>query len=220
MDNNVELWNSNTNKDDAVISDGTLAVVTPSSMTSNVHVKRGGIGWVSTELHLHATHNWGNRTVLEILMSGASFLFHADSNNGKHGKYFDSSSLVDINMAVTAAGWLGLFDHVQHNNDVTITTNNHPPFLSRQFSTLSQGQQKILLVASAIAQRPSLLVLDEPCQGLDLWNRGHLLGLVERICCTTDMSLLYVTHHVEELIPSIGHRLCLEDGEVTYCGLR
>jgi len=213
------------NKQDAVISEGTLDVTTPSHGTSSGgrHVQ-GGISWVSTELHLHATHNWGSLTVREILVSGASFLFYADKNrkdssngtlenNALNGHFNDSSS-IDVDRAITAASWLGLFD-----NDTTNRKHNHS-FLSRQFSTLSQGQQKLLLIASAIAQRPTLLVLDEPCQGLDLWNRGHLLALVERICRVLDMGLLYVTHHDEELIPSIGHRLSLDDGDVTYCGLR
>ncbi|KAL7530317.1 hypothetical protein ACHAXR_004502, partial [Thalassiosira sp. AJA248-18] len=219
MNKNTE-WNSHTNKDDALISDGSL-VVTP-SMASNARLKRGGISWVSTELHLHAAHNWGNRTVKEILLSGASFLFNVDKNREEDSVHGDpsrgsNSSSVDGLVAVTAACWLGLLGNVHSQNDNDIT--NHS-FLSRQFYTLSQGEQKLLLVASAIAQRPYLLVLDEPCQGLDLWNRGHLLGLVERICRMTDMSLLYVTHHEEELIPSIGHCLCLDDGKVTHCGLR
>ena len=194
------------NKDDAIISKGSLEV-TP-SMTKGVRLKRGGISWVSTELHLHATHNWGDRTVKEILLQGASFMFNAD-RSGEQPPVED----LDFDIASTAAQWLGLFD--KGNDEVT---NNS--FLSRQFSTLSQGEQKLLLIASAIAQRPSLLVLDEPCQGLDLWNRGHILGLVEKICNNTDMSLLYVTHHEEELVPCIGHILCLDDGKVTYCGMR
>jgi molybdate transport system ATP-binding protein len=169
---------------------------------------------VSTELHLHAAHNWGHRTVGEILLSGASFMFNADKNNENYAAADGESSegvggSVDLDIATTAARWLGLLDS-GHGDD----------FFRRPFSTLSQGEQKLLLLSSAIAQRPLLLVLDEPCQGLDIWNRGRLLGFIERICCVTDMSLLYVTHHDEELIPSIGHRLCLEDGNVVYCGLK
>ena len=189
----------NDNEHDAIVSDGSL-VVTP-SMSHEItkpKSKRGGLGWVSTELHLHAAHNWGDRTVLDFLTSGIS-------------PEKDGSWKVEADIAITAAGWLGLL------KDSSLQSNNHP-FLSRSFSTLSQGEQKLLLIASAIAQRPSLLVLDEPCQGLDLWNRGHVLGLVERICLATDMSLVYVTHHNEELIPSIKQRLSLEDGKVAYCG--
>ena len=190
----------NDSKHDAVVSNGSLSVA-PS------------IGWVSTELHLHATHNWGDKTVKEILLSGASFLFNADRNNehGSNDSNCCNKNTLDVDIALTAARWFGLLSRP--------ATISHP-FLSRRFSTLSQGEQKLLLAASAIAQRPSLLVLDEPCQGLDMWNKATVLSLVEKICHTTDMSLLYVTHHEDELIPAIEYRLCLEDGQATYCGMR
>mmetsp|Transcript_12569 Transcript_12569/g.27119 ORF Transcript_12569/g.27119 Transcript_12569/m.27119 type:complete len:712 (-) Transcript_12569:141-2276(-) len=195
---------SNPDEDDALVSDGRLVV------TGN----RGGVGWVSTELHVHAAQNWGDLTAIEILTGGASILFCASKEADGHS---GSTPSLNIDIAILAARWLGLL-----SNEDRSTTNNYRSlaFLSRRFSSLSQGEQKMLLVASALAQRPPLLLLDEPCQGLDLWNRGHLLGLLERFCRATDVSLLYVTHHEEELIPSIGHRLHLEDGEVTYCGSR
>ncbi|KAL9186173.1 hypothetical protein ACHAXT_005411 [Thalassiosira profunda] len=194
---------------DAVISDGALDVISESNSG------RGGIGWVSTELHLHASHNWGDRTAREILTLGASNLFNAEMN--REGNSDSLSRQVELDIATTAARWLGLLDNVHCRNDSRITDH---PFLSRKFSTLSQGEQKLLLVASAIAQRPSLLVLDEPCQGLDLWNRGLLLALAERICEVTDLSLIYITHHEEELIPAIRYTLRLDDGQSTYCGER
>ena len=172
---------------------------------------------MSTELHLHAAHNWGGRTAGEVLLSGASFMFDEDKNRENRASAAageaprsDFGTSVDLGIATTAARWIGLLEDGGRVDDL----------FRRPFSTLSQGEQKLLLLSSAIAQRPSLLVLDEPCQGLELWNRGRLLGLVDRICRVTDMSLLYVTHHEEELIASIGHRLCLEDGNVAYCGLR
>ncbi|KAL7461127.1 hypothetical protein ACHAXS_001566 [Conticribra weissflogii] len=174
--------------------------------------RRGGVGWVSTELHLHAVHHWGERTVLDILTSGILPQNDRDTDYG--------AEEVDTDTAIAAATWLGLLDHSTSTSTSTssgIDRNKHP-FLKRTFHTLSQGQQKLLLIASAIARRPSLLVLDEPCQGLDLWNRGHVLGLIERICNATDMSLVYVTHHNEELIPAITMRLSLEDGRSVYCG--
>jgi ABC-type molybdenum transport system ATPase subunit/photorepair protein PhrA len=63
-------------------------------------------------------------------------------------------------------------------------------------------------------------VLDEPCQGLDLLSRKRLLQVVERICSSTDMSLIYITHHLdEEKIPSISHALHLKDRKAVYQGL-
>ena len=203
-------WDVTASGIDAVISEGSLAV-TP---TISPATASGGIGWVSTELHLHAAHNWGKRIVLDILTSGIASYGTQQRRNDVSSKN-SAVSVIDTDLAITAARWLGLLH--DHNYSTHQPTNH--PLLSRPFSTLSQGEQKLLLIASAIAQRPSLRGLDEPCQGLDLWNRGHVLGFVERLCQVTDISLVYVTHHEEELIPSIDRRLCLEDGKVTYCGL-
>jgi len=192
------------NKYDASITGGSLSVVP--TMKSN---RRGGVAWVSTELHLHASHNWGHLTVRDIISTGASFIFDADRNKEQQAM---GDISVDFNIAITVLKWIGLLDYTQ-KEDIA----KHP-FLSRPFSTLSQGEQKLVLIASAVAQRPDILILDEPCQSLDIWNRGRILALIEKLCRVTDMSLLYITHHEEELIPSITNRLSLDDGKVIYCG--
>jgi len=90
--------------------------------------------------------------------------------------------------------------------------------LDRPFVNLSQGQQKLVLIAAAINERPSLLVVDEPNQGLDIWNRQRVLGLIQRVCECTDISLVYITHHFEELLPCITHVLHLQDKQDAYQG--
>lgn len=92
--------------------------------------------------------------------------------------------------------------------------------MDRPFCRLSQGEQKLVLIAQAILKRPQLLVIDEPLQGLDAMNRCRVLGLIERICEATDVSLVYVTHHYEEVIPSVSHVLHLVDGRMAYTGVR
>lgn len=92
--------------------------------------------------------------------------------------------------------------------------------LSRPFSQLSQGEQKLTLIAAALAARSPLLVLDEPSQALDQVHRRRLLALVERICQATDMNLVYVTHHMDEVLPSVTHVLHLKDGRDVYQGIR
>ena len=132
--------NADDDYDDAVITDGTLDVATQSP--SDFHGRRGGISWVSTELHLHAAHNWGDRRLLDILENGASNLFCADRNG------LDSKSVgkVDVEVAITTACWLGLLSN-EKQSDNNIDDKGHSPFLFRRFSTLSQGEQKLLLIA-------------------------------------------------------------------------
>jgi len=88
--------------------------------------------------------------------------------------------------------------------------------LSRPFAELSQGEQKMVLIGSAIAKLPKLLIIDEPLQGLDLRNRRLVLGMVERLCRATDTSLIYVTHHFEELVPSVSHVVHLKEGASVF----
>jgi ABC-type molybdenum transport system ATPase subunit/photorepair protein PhrA len=90
--------------------------------------------------------------------------------------------------------------------------------LARPFNELSQGEQRLLLIAGVFVVRPALLILDEPMQGLDAVNRHRVMGLLDRICCTTDVSLLYVSHHHEDLIPSLTHVLHLEAGRAEHKG--
>lgn len=112
---------------------------------------------------------------------------------------------VSVNVAESVLTWLGF--------DATNT-------LSQFFSDLSQGQQKLVLIATAIACRPPILVLDEITQGLDIVNRSRVLGLVDLICQATDVTLIYITHHMEELLPSITHVLHIANGEPIFVGSR
>lgn len=74
------------------------------------------------------------------------------------------------------------------------------------FSTLSYGQQRLVLVARAMVTRPPILVLDEPCTGLDDYNRDRLLQLVEFIAASSSTQILYVSHLADE-IPSCINRV-------------
>ena len=73
----------------------------------------------------------------------------------------------------------------------------------------SYGDQRLLLIARAMVKRPSLLILDEPCVGLDSLNRQLVLSLIERICQSGCTTVLYVNHHDQDIIPSIQLTLSL-----------
>jgi len=86
----------------------------------------------------------------------------------------------------------------------------------RIFETLSDGEQRRVLLCRALVLRPSLVVLDEPCQGLDVRARESLLSAIEVLARET--SLVYVAHHVEELPRAITHVMALANGSIFRFG--
>jgi molybdate transport system ATP-binding protein len=83
-----------------------------------------------------------------------------------------------------------------------------------QFGAASEGAQRLVLIARALVKGPELLVLDEPCQGLDAANRDQVLRLVEALGDQAASSLIYVSHHRDALPRTITHLLRLEAGRV------
>jgi iron complex transport system ATP-binding protein len=93
----------------------------------------------------------------------------------------------------------------------------------REWAYLSQGERQRVLIARALMARPRLLVLDEPCAGLDPVAREDFLRFVDRSAGRggrTASALVLVTHHVEEVTPVYTHALLLRAGEVVAAGPR
>ena len=86
------------------------------------------------------------------------------------------------------------------------------PWQSRSFRSLSYGQQRLLLIARALVKQPPLLILDEPCQGLDPMNRALVLEVIDRISSTGLTQILYITHEPEDRLECVTHEL-RHDGE-------
>jgi molybdate transport system ATP-binding protein len=77
------------------------------------------------------------------------------------------------------------------------------------FQQLSFGDQRLVLIARAMVKHPHLLILDEPCLGLDDMNRQLVLALVSRLCSETSTTVIYVNHHAADVIQGIDHYLAL-----------
>ena len=84
------------------------------------------------------------------------------------------------------------------------------------FQRLSFGQQRMLLIARALVKRPHLLILDEPCQGLDPMNRALVIRLVERICERDLAQLLYISHDPEDHISCLTHELAFSARQLMW----
>jgi len=90
----------------------------------------------------------------------------------------------------------------------------------RIFETLSDGEKQKTLLARALMPEPELLILDEPCAGLDIKAREELLTAVQKMTVMGGPTLIYITHHIEEILPSITHVLALRKGKVMASGAR
>ncbi len=90
---------------------------------------------------------------------------------------------------------------------------------ARPWGVLSQGERQRVLIARALMARPPLLILDEPCAGLDPLAREHFLAFLQRLGTQRRApALLFVTHHVEEIIPLFTHTLLLRAGRLLAAG--
>ncbi|EKN70595.1 ABC transporter [Neobacillus bataviensis LMG 21833] len=88
-------------------------------------------------------------------------------------------------------------------------------YANRNYETLSQGEKQRVLIARALMSDPLLLILDEPTNGLDFIAREQLLESIEKMAKSPGApTLIYVTHHVEEILPVFNKTLLLKDGQV------
>lgn len=150
---------------------------------------RKEIGWVSSSLK-EKLHDY--ETVEEIVLSG---------KYATVGLY-DNVTMEDLDFAHSLLYDWGC-DHLVH----------------REYHTLSQGEQQKVLIARALMAKPKLLILDEPCTGLDLFARELLLNKIsEMVKQANAPTLIYVTHHIEEILPCFTHTLLLKEGKVYEAG--
>ncbi len=89
----------------------------------------------------------------------------------------------------------------------------------RPWLYLSQGERQRVLIARALMADPALLILDEPCAGLDPAARERFLDFLQQLGQRSDAPVLVlVTHHVEEIMPVFTHVLLLRQGRAAAQG--
>ncbi|RKS86959.1 molybdate transport system ATP-binding protein [Orbus hercynius] len=135
------------------------------------------IGYVSSSLHLDYRVS---SSVKNVLLSG-----YLDSI----GVYCATSD----KQVKLAEEWLALLNLTKQAN--------------QPFKSLSWGQQRLVLIARALVKHPTLLILDEPLQGLDQLNRELVKRWIDLLMQKGYSQLLFVSHHVEDAPRCITHRL-------------
>ena len=135
------------------------------------------IGMISSEFQIRYRKPLN---VLDVIVSG----------------FFDSVGLYRRSRPAqreTARNWVA-FIHLMDKVDTPL-------------NQLSYGEQRLVLLARAMVKLPLLLILDEPCQGLDRTNRKMILELIDLIADTCRTHILFVTHHTDEIPTCITHLL-------------
>jgi molybdate transport system ATP-binding protein len=131
--------------------------------------------------------------------------------------YFDATSTVWQSIASGLYDSVGLFCNLPYSKSILVDqlidyfglTESKNELLS----TLPLGMQRMVLLARTIIKNPEVLILDEPCQGLDLQQTQHFNRLVDELC-SNGMTLIYVGHYESALPASLQKRIVLENGEV------
>ena len=140
------------------------------------------IGFVSPELHLYAETH---NVVWKIIASGL----------------FDVAALYKTLNAIEA--------HIVGNYIKLFGLENVKDKLLYQ---LSSGQQRLVFLARALVKNPPLLILDEPCQGLDPAHIAFFRELVKELVVKMDKTLLYVTHYESEIPACVNQVFRIEKG--------
>lgn len=86
------------------------------------------------------------------------------------------------------------------------------------FCTMSKGERQNVLIARALISSPEILVLDEPGTGLDVLAREQLLRKISLMAEEKQMTIIYVTHYPEEILPMFDKCVVLRRGKIADIG--
>jgi len=153
---------------------------------------REKVGFVSAALSEAMVRNFGATTGLRVVLSG---------RYGSLGLYRRPEAQ-DVEDALELMNRFGIRE-----------------LADARFGYMSTGQRQMCLIARSQMARSALVILDEPCAGLDLARREHLLAAIDEGCRERPhVPQVLVTHHPQEIVPAITHVLLLRDGRAVAQG--
>lgn len=167
---------------------GCIKVFGEEFCNSNILAQRQRIGWVSSSFF---DRYFQKEPALNIVLSGKTGSFGVDF----------SLTDGDVRNAKLLLKEFGLKDKIR-----------------QPFSLMSKGERQNVLLARALLSNPEILILDEPCSGLDVIARERVLELVEVLAEQTNMTIIYVTHYVEEILPDFQQTVLMRAGEFFATG--
>jgi iron complex transport system ATP-binding protein len=168
-------------------SQGEIEIYGKNTVGTNIWDFREKIGLVSDELQREYNDSV---SVKEIILSG----------------FFSSIGV-----------WQKVEDWQEKRAEEILEKLNIKHFGDRIYKTLSYGERKKALIGRALVFNPYLIILDEPCNGLDLASKRDFLETLENLVkCGTN--IVFVTHHIEEIIPQVTNVILLKNGEIFKIG--
>jgi len=130
--------------------------------------------------------------------------------------YFDYTATCFETIASGLFDSIGLFRQLNeaHRKQVNVWLKllHLEKLQNKLLSQLSAGEQRLILLARALVKNPPLLILDEPCQGLDAEHVQQFRQIVNDICRIFGTTLLYVSHYSGEIPECVTKYLLLDNG--------
>ncbi len=132
--------------------------------------------------------------------------------------YFNQSSTCFETVASGLFDTIGLFRQIS-NEDAKLVDQwmefcGIKKFRDKRIGELSLGEQRAVLLTRALVKNPPLLILDEPCQGLDTERKEEFLELINEVCIRGNKTMIIVSHYENERPACISHFIKLDKGKV------
>ena len=136
-------------------------------------------------------------------------------------KYYTRESALDIVLS-GLCGTLGKDSTVKPDDYIRAKALLKEWNMDRKFDlpfyTMSKGERQNVLIARALISNPEILVLDEPGTGLDVLAREQLLRKISAFAEENNLTIIYVTHYPEEILPVFDKCLVLQRGKMADIG--
>jgi molybdate transport system ATP-binding protein len=132
--------------------------------------------------------------------------------------YFDSTASCYEVVASGLFDTIGLFRQLsaiqKEMVDQWVSLLQIDHLCGKMFMQLSNGEQRLVLLVRALVKNPPMLILDEPCQGLDTEVAARFIALINEICVKMQKTLVYISHYKEEIPSCVTYTLQLEQGKI------
>jgi iron complex transport system ATP-binding protein len=102
--------------------------------------------------------------------------------------------------------------------DEAMRKTNISEFADRSINTMSGGERQRVIIARAIAQKPEIILLDEPTLHLDICHQFEVLDLVKRLSDEEDLTVVIVSHDLPMVVKYCDRIVLIHDHRIFAIG--